>query len=143
MLSLYKIAAIAACLIMAGCASSSTKSDRPIQIWKNEKEQEILAFFIRSTSGSAFNTKSVGNAIISKDDQGFVSIQVPLTNNSRFRKTANIGWEWAKANGMVVRSPLGNSLRSVNIAGGDTQLLRSVSSTPDPRAVTLTIQPSN
>lgn len=137
------IAATAACLLMAGCATNGSRAGEPIQIWRNEKGQDILAFFVRSTSGAPFNSKSIGEAVIIKNDQGFVYIQVPLTNSSPFRKTANIGWEWAKANGMVARSPLGNSLRAINIAGGATQLLRSVSSSPEPLVVTLTIHPSN
>lgn len=137
------IVSIAACLIVAGCATTGSKSSEPHQIWKNEKGEEILAFFVRSTSGSPFNSNSVGEASITKDDQGFVSIQVPVTNSAPFRKNANVGWEWVKANGMVTRSPLGNSLRAINIAGGDTQLVRSVSSSPHPRIVTLSLHPSN
>ena len=134
------LAATAVCLILAGC---TTTSNEPLQIWRNEKGQDILALYVRSTSGSPFKADCVGAANINKDDQGFVSIQVPLTNKSPFRKTANVGWEWSKADGMVARSPLGNSLRAVNIAGGDTQLLRSVSSAPEPRVVTLTLYPPN
>lgn len=141
MLAHSMIAAIASCLLLAGCATTIPDSRQPLQIWKNEKGQDILAFFVRSTSGAPFNSKSLGEAVIDKNDQGFVSIQVPLTNNSPFRKTAKIGWEWTKADGMVVRSPLGNALREINITGGDSQLLRSVSSSPEPRIVTLTIHP--
>jgi hypothetical protein len=137
------IVTLAACILTAGCSTTGSNSSQPIQIWKNEKGQDILAFYIRSTSGAPFNSKSIGEAVIIKDDQGFVSIQVPITNSAPFRKTANIGWEWARANGMVARSPLGNSLRAINIAAGDTQLIRSVSSSPEPRVVTLTIHPSN
>jgi len=134
------LATTAACLLLAGCATSSNE---PLQIWRNEKGQDILALYIHSTSGAPFKADSVGVANITKDNQGFVSIQVPLTNKSPFRKTANVGWEWIKADGMVARSPLGNSLRAVNIAGGDTQLLRSVSSAPEPQVVTLTLYPPN
>jgi hypothetical protein len=134
------LAATAACLLLAGCA---TTSNEPLQIWRNEKGQDILALYVRSTSGAPFKADSVGVANITKDNQGFVSIQVPLTNKSPFRKTANVGWEWSKADGLVARSPLGNSLRAVNVTGGDTQLLRSVSSAPEPRVVTLTLYPPN
>jgi hypothetical protein len=134
------LTALAAGILLSGCA---TTSNEPRQIWRNDKGQDILALYVRSTSGSPFNADSVGEASISKDDQGFVSIQVPLTNNSPFRKTANVGWEWRRADGMVARSPLGNSLRAVNIAGRDTQLVRSVSSSPEPRVVTLTLHPPN
>lgn len=135
------LTATAACLLMAGCAT--TDPSQPFQVWKDEKGQDVLALYVRFTSGAPLNAASVGPAAISKDDQGFVSIQVPLTNNSPMRKTANVGWEWKKADGMVARSPLGSTLRNINIAGRDTQLVRSVSSAPEPRIVTLTIHPAN
>jgi hypothetical protein len=134
--------ATAAGLLMAGCATAPDPS-QPFQVWKNEKGEDVLALYVRFTSGAPFNANSIGPAAISKDDQGFVSIQVPVTNNSPHRKTANIGWEWKKADGMVARSPLGSYLRAINIAGRDTQLVRSVSSAPEPRIVTLTIHPAN
>jgi len=134
------ICTTAACLFVTSCA---TTNNEPIHIWKNQKGQDALAFYVRSTSGSQFKVQSVGEPNITKDNQGFVSIQVPLTNNLPFRKSANIGWEWQKSDGMVTRSPLGNSLRAVNVAGRDTQILHAVSSVPEPRVVTLIIHPPN
>ena len=96
MLIIRAIILAIACVAFSSCATSRN-SGHPFQVWQNEKGQEVLALDVRFTSGAPLNIKSIGESAISKDDQGFVSIQVPLTNNSPYRKTANVSWEWKKA----------------------------------------------
>jgi hypothetical protein len=114
----------------------------PFQYWKSEKGAQVLAFFVNFASGAPFKAASIGEATITKDNQGFVTIQVPVSNSSRGRKTAKIRWEWKKANGMVARSPTGNALRMINIPGRDQHVIQSTSSVSNPSSVTLTFYPS-
>jgi hypothetical protein len=114
----------------------------PFQIWKSEKGAHILSFFVNFASGAPFKAKAIGDASITKDNQGFVTIQVPILNSAGGRKTAKIRWEWKKANGMVAHSPAANALRMINISGRDQQVIQATSSVSNPSSVTLTFYPS-
>lgn len=102
----------------------------------------MLSLFVHFAAGAPLKPSAIGEAVITKDSQGFVTMQVPLFNPSGGRKTAKIKWDWEKADGMLVRSPLANTLRLITIPGKDKTVIQSVSSTPNPYSVTLTIYPA-
>ena len=129
------------CLLL-GVAQLHAQQETPFQTWQTDKGGHVLTLFVNFAAGAPLKAASIGEAVITKDNQGFVTMQVPLSNPSGGRKAAKIKWDWKKTNGMAVRSPLGNTLRLITIPGKDKTVIQSVSSTPNPQSVTLTIYPA-
>ena len=132
-------------IFLFGLACNLLAQPLEFQSWKSPKGETQLTLFINSVNGSPIknnlSNQAIGTAILSKNNQGFVTIQIPISNLSRFRKIFRVSWQWVNNNGMIAMNPSDSALSVINISGKGQEVLEATSSIANPKSVILTFYP--
>jgi hypothetical protein len=121
-------------ILVAGCASDKTN-----QATVSQPGLPPIHVKVATLPGAPVRPISPLSPSLRADSQGFLSIQIPVTNPSSSPKNFRYSWEWIGPDYVASSTPNQGTWRSAFLEGKDSQIIQSTSTVSNPAAVILRI----